>query len=558
MLIINYIIICINQERPALMNRKRKHPPASMTRLPTLLLLMLSAPALLAGALRPNILLILADDLGYSDLGCYGGEIQTPNLDRLAENGLRFTQFHNTGRCWPTRSSLLTGYYAQQIRRDNLPGGPTRGIRPPWAVLLPQRLSDYRNYHVGKWHIDGMPIENGFDRSYYLKDQGRFFNPTKHWLDDKPLPPIGKGTDFYATIHLADRAIEQLKEHAASYAEQPFFSFLAFAAPHFPLHALPEDIARYEDMYTSGWEAIRARRWARMQELKIQTGRLSAVEADLGPPYAFPDAIKQLGPGEVNLPLPWASLTKTQQQFQARKMSIHAAMIDRMDREIGRVLEQIQAMGQRDNTLVLFLSDNGASAEIMVRDDGHDPEAPMGSAATYLCLGPGWSTACNTPFRKHKTWAHEGANCTPLIACWPKGIPARGEIRHTVGHVIDLVPTLLQLAGATPKPDSPAPPGRSLVPVFAGDDEALHEDLWWYHDGHRAMRRGDWKLVSSKGENWELYDLANDRTEMQNLAGSMPERVKELAALWDEHAAAFKVLALQGKPEPGRKKPKSQ
>jgi arylsulfatase len=526
---------------------------------PLLRLALFIAPALFAEAPRPNILLILADDLGYSDLGCYGGEIRTPNLDRLAEKGLRFTQFYNTGRCWPTRAALLTGYYAQQVRRDKLPG-VSRGNRPDWALLLPKMLgpAGYRCYHTGKWHIDGLPVENGFDRSYYLKDQGRFFNPTRHSLDDKALPPVAKNSGFYATIALADHVIECLQDHAEKHAEQPFFHYLAFAAPHFPLHALPEDIARYKGVYEEGWERIRAKRWARMQAMKIQAGTLSEVEAGLGPPYAFPDHLAQLGPGEVNRPLPWDSLTEEQQAFQAGKMAIHAAMIDRMDREIGRVLKQVDAMGQGEDTLVLFLSDNGASAEIMVRDDGHDPSAPMGSAATYLCLGPGWSTACNTPFRKHKTWTHEGGNCTPLIACWPRGIAARGELRRTVGHVIDVVPTLLALTGAArpgrvKEQPVPASPGRSLVQTLAGDGPILHDDLWWYHDEHKALRKGDWKLVSSKGEPWQLYHLGRDRTETRNLAESMPEKVQELAKRWDQRAAEFKVLALQGAAEKPRK-----
>ena len=392
---------------------------------------------------RPNILLILADDLGYSDLGCYGGEIQTPNLDSIAANGLRYTQFYNTARCWPTRGSLLTGYYAQQIRRDSLPGIPSgggnRGKRPAWAPLLPKMLAPagYRSYHTGKWHIDGMPIENGFDHSYYLRDQGRFFNPKTHWKDDIKLPPVEKGTDFYATTALADHVVEVLKDHAANHSSKPFFQYLAFAAPHFPLHALPEDIAIYRDTYTKGWDVIRAERWQRMRKLGLiderSTPRLSRVESDLGPPYHFPDAFEILGTGEINRPVPWKNLSAEQKQFQVAKMSIHAAMIHRMDIEIGRVFDQIKSMGQWDNTLVLFLSDNGASAEIMVRDDGHDPKASPGSAPTYLCLGPGWSTTANTPFRRHKTWTHEGGISTPLIVSWPKGISARGEFRSFAG-----------------------------------------------------------------------------------------------------------------------------
>jgi arylsulfatase A-like enzyme len=221
------------------------------------LLFAFAFPILAAEAPKPNILLILADDLGFSDLGCYGSEIATPNLDSLAANGLRYTQFYNTSRCWPTRGALLTGYYAQQIRRDTLPGVPGGGgeknTRPEWADLLPEMLkpAGYRSYHTGKWHIDGMPVAQGFDRSYYLKDQGRFFNPNKHFKDDVELPPVEKGTGYYGTVALADHAIEVLRDHADHHNEAPFFHYLAFAAPHFPLHALPEDIALYEDTYSA-------------------------------------------------------------------------------------------------------------------------------------------------------------------------------------------------------------------------------------------------------------------------------------------------------------------
>lgn len=509
-----------------------------------------------AAAPRPNVLLILADDLGFSDLGCYGSEIATPNLDSIAAQGLRYSQFYNTARCWPTRSALLTGYYPQQIRRDTIPGLPSggRGIRPEWATLLPSMLAkvDYRSYHTGKWHIDGMPIANGFDRSYYLRDQGRFFNPTKHWKDDRPLPPVEKGTDFYATTALADHAIEVLQEHAEGHADRPFFHYLAFAAPHFPLHALPEDIAIYRDRFRKGWDVVRAERWNRMKQsglLEATTvNELSRVERGLGPPYHFPNAFEILGSGEVNKPLPWKQLSEEQQQFQARKMAIHAAMIHRMDIEIGRVFEQIRSMGQWDNTLIIFLSDNGASAEIMVRDDGHDPEADPGSAATYLCLGPGWSTTCNTPFRRHKTWTHEGGISTPLLMSWPQGITAQGEFRRSPGHVIDVVPTILELAGAPQSEDAPEAPGRSLVPTFTEDNSERHETLWWFHDGHRAIRQGNWKAVAPLTEPWELYNLATDRDESTDLAIPRGDKLRQLRGEWHRQMKSFTALAAQDLP----------
>ncbi len=527
--------------------------PTMMKCLLPLLAIWLLCPSSSAVAERPNVLVILADDLGFSDLGCYGGEIETPNLDRLAAGGLRFTQFYNTARCWPTRAALLTGYYAQQVRRDVLPGirSGGGGRRPDWAPLLPKMLgpAGYRSYHSGKWHIDGMPLENGFDRSYYLRDQGRFFNPKVHHEDDRKLPPIEPGTDYYATTAIADHAIRCLKEHAKHHADRPFFHYLAFTAPHFPLHALPEDIARYRQRYLKGWDAVRTARWRRIQEMGIVTTGLSDVERDVGPPYHFPDALQKLGPGEVNRPLPWNELTDRQREFQATKMAIHAAMIDRTDREIGRVLTQLRAMKVFDNTLILFLSDNGASAEIMVRDDGHDPSAAPGSAATYLCLGPGWSTACNTPFRRHKTWVHEGGIATPLVAHWPRGIAARGELRHNPGHVIDLVPTILELAGGKrfstigDKP-VPPPPGKSLVPAFARDGSVPHDDLWWLHEGNRAIRIGNWKLVAAKGEPWELYDLSTDRAETENLAAEHPEKVQRLEQAWLQRMSEFRALAM--------------
>lgn len=512
---------------------------------------------------KPNILLIMADDLGYSDLGCYGSEIATPHLDSLAKTGLRYSQFYNTARCWPTRSALMTGFYAQQIRRDNLPGddafGSNRKKRPDWAVLLPRLLkpAEYRSYHTGKWHIDGMPVANGFDHSYYLKDQGRFFNPTLHWKDDQALPPVKKNTGFYATTALADHAISVLADHAQNHKDSPFFHYLAFAAPHFPLHALPEDIAKYETTYNEGWGSIRKKRWTKMQSLgllpRASASSPSEVERNLGPPYPFPEALKTLGTGETNRPLEWDSLTPEQKDFQAKKMAIHAAMIHRMDLEIGRVFDQIKTMNQWENTLVIFLSDNGASAEIMVRADGHDPTAPMGSADTYLCLGPGWSTTSNTPFRRHKTWTHEGGTSTPLLMSWPKGISAQNQTRHTPGHVIDIVPTLLELAGTSPLPSAPKSPGKSLVPTFTRDLSLERDSLWWFHDQHKAIRMGSWKAVAPAGEKWELYDLDNDRIESNNLASKHPDKLNQLTSEWERQAKShFETASRDLAPAPDR------
>jgi len=499
------------------------------------------APVFCQQTNRPNVLVILADDLGFSDLGCYGGEIATPNLDGLAANGLRFTNFYNTGRCWPTRASLLTGYYAQQVRFDVLPGDPPikRGDRPKWARLLPELLrpAGYRSFHSGKWHLDGGPVAGGFNRSYSLDDHGRFFSPQRHLLDDRPLPKVSRDDGYYATTAIADHAISFLQEHQNGFRDQPFLGYVAFTAPHFPLHALPEDIARYRDRYLGGWNRLREERFVRIREMGLVGGSLPAVEPDVGPPYDHPNAMEKLGPGEVNRPLPWDELTPEQLRFQATKMAIHAAMVDRMDQEIGRILDQLRTMECFENTLVLFLSDNGASAEIMVRDDGHDANAEPGSASTHLCLGPGWSNASNTPFRRHKTWVHEGGIHTPLVAHWPAGIPARGQLNPSIGHVVDIVPTILELAGIV-KPDStadnPAPhsPGISLKSVLVGNRSLQRNSLWWFHEGNRALRDGPWKLVSSKDRSWELFNLANDPTEQNDLASQYPDRVLSMESEW--------------------------
>jgi len=500
---------------------------------------------------KPNILLILADDLGFSDIGCYGGEIATPSLDKLAAGGLRMTQMYNTARCWPTRACLLTGYYAQQVNRD-----PARK-RPAWAALLPDLLkgAGYRSYHSGKWHVDGKVIEGGFDRSYWFEDFNRYFTPTKHYLDDQLLAPAKPGDGFYATTAIAQHAIDFLAQHAAEHCEQPFFLYLAFIAPHFPLHALPEDIARYQDRYLVGWDVIREQRWQRLRQLGIVDCGLSALDPKFTPRYFKPEVLRTLGPGETNHAVPWSELTVQQQRFQATKMAIHAAMVDRMDREIGRVLEQVRNMGAWENTLILFLSDNGADATIMVRGDGHDQRAPPGSAKSFLCLGPGWASASNAPFRRHKVWVHEGGISTPFIMHWPVVIRSKGTLRHTPAHIIDFVPTVLELAGVK-SPDSwngktrPLLPGRSLVPLFERDVTIKRNAIYWHHEGNCALRLGNWKLVSERENNsqWELYDLKRDRIESKNLAASNPGRVKKMSAMWKTLDDEFRFQGGSGKP----------
>ncbi|MCE9547481.1 MAG: arylsulfatase [Planctomycetia bacterium] len=488
---------------------------------------------------RPNILVIVADDMGFSDIGCYGGEISTPHLDQLAAGGLRFTQFYNTARCWPTRSAILTGYYPQQIHMD-----PPQGRLPPWTRVLPHYLQPlgYRCYHSGKWHLFGAPnvvADGGFNHSYKLDDHDRYFYPKRHTKDDKPLPPVKRDSGYYSTTAIADYAIECLKEHADKHAAEPFFQYLAFTSPHFPVQALPEDIARYRQKYTAGWDAVRQARWERLKKAGIVDCALSPMAPAFTPRYWKDSVLKDLGPGEVEHPVAWDSLTDEQKNFQASKMAVHAAMVDRMDQEIGRVLDQVRAMKAFENTIIFFLSDNGADATILIRGDKNDRAAAPGSGGSFLCIGPGWASASNSPFRLHKIWVHEGGISTPLIVHWPQGIAARGELRHGVGHVIDFVPTILELAGGKANGqwhgvESPPLPGKSLVPAFANDNPIGHDNLFFKHEGNRALRMGNWKLVSSQenGNAWELYDLSTDRCEQVDLAKRQPERAKTMIDKW--------------------------
>lgn len=517
-------------------------------------------------AQKPNVLILFADDLGYSDVGCFGGEIETPNLDRLARNGLRYNQFYNTARCWPSRAALLTGYYAQQVRRDALPGlgGGGNGVRPPWARLLPDylKIANYRSYHSGKWHIDGKVLPAGFLRSLNMNNQGNFFSNKGNTIDDQPVR-TPSDANYYSTDATAEHAVECLRDHAANHSDTPFFSYVAFISPHFPLHARPEDIAKYKSRYLKGWDHLRSERWERMRSMGLTNTSLSPLEREVGPPYAFPEAMKKLGDSEVNRPVPWDELNESQKVFQATKMAIHAAMVDRMDQAIGRILKQLEEMNALDNTLIFFCSDNGASAEIMVRDGGHDPAAPMGSEKSYLSLGPGFSSAANTPHRRHKTWVYEGGISTPLIVHWPKGIEAKGEIRTTPSHLIDIVPTVLQVAGVE-KPKEwegvplPAAPGVSLAPSFQGDVAVERPSLWWLHEGNRALRIGDWKIVADKDKPWELYNLSHDRAEQDNLAEKDPQRVEAMAKIWQEQTDRYIEQARPYATEPPRAQPRNK
>lgn len=513
----------------------------------------------------PNIVVIIADDLGYSDLGCYGGEIETPHINSLAEQGLRFTRFYNAARCWPTRSSILSGYYPQQVNNDG-----RRGDYPLWAHLMPHHLKQagYRNYHSGKWHVPNVNkiIEDAaFDRSYHTGAYDNHFAAKNHFLDDKRLPPTEEGSGYYSTTAITDYALEFLHEHQQKYSESPFFMYLAYITPHFPLQAPGEDIDKYRKRYLEGWEKLKEERYERQKELGFDPGENSAFEYHVTAPWSWPEKwLKDSIPGDLRLARPWDQLTEEEKHLHSIKMAIHAAMVDRIDQEVGRVLDQLQIMGADENTLVLFLSDNGASAEQIVRGEGHDKDAALGAGTSYLCLGPGFSTACNTPFRRHKHWTHEGGAATPLIAYWPEGIKDKGAFRHSMGHVIDFLPTFCELAGVEPIMErngyyAPALPGKSLVPVFSSDKN-IHNELYFSHTGNKALIRGKWKAVISTpiDGRWQLYDMENDRTEINNLAddffyfgdpewkNAKKDRLDQMKNRWMELDSLYQVQGKTG------------
>jgi len=499
---------------------------------------------------KPNIVFILVDDMGHSDLGCYGAELlETPNIDALAAGGLRFTNFYNTGRCWPTRTSLLSGFYPHQILSDPMPGvdyksGPAQTVTNRW---LPSILKDhgYSTYHSGKWHIvRHVPeysqlshAEVGFDRSYRTED-GRHLRPRHLWEDGQEIPLPGPDEEYEASVAIVDHAIKYLEEHKELRGKDPFYEYIAFIAPHFPLQALQKDIDMYREKYLMGWDEIRTLRTENRKELGFDVHKVFPLEPERFAPWNLSpeELITQIDSADTGRAVPWVQLSQEQQEFQATKMAIHAAMITRMDREIGRYIETLKKLGYYENTIVFLCSDNGASTEIMNRADKHTIGAEAGSADTYLCLGPGWSSAANTPFRLHKTWVHEGGIATPLVVHWPEGINKTNDFRDMPAHIIDIAPTLLDLAGADPGEldQGSEAPGISLRPFLNQNLVIPRPPIFFHHEQKKALRHGDWKIttIEENGE-WELYDLAGDRGETQNLATMNPEKLQELVSLWE-------------------------
>jgi arylsulfatase len=506
---------------------------------------------------KPNFLLILADDLGYSDIGCYGGEVMTPNLDKLAAKGVRFTQMYSTARCGPSRGALLTGYYAQRTASDVM----TPGNIPDWTRFMPHYMKQlgYKSYHSGKWHIRFKPVHGaGFDHSYSLNDQERHFSPKNHTLDDKPLPPVSRDAGFYGPVAIGDHAVRMLKDHAAQSAADPFFLYLPFTVPHFPLMAPQADIDEYKGKFTEGWDTARERKHSRMKKMGLVNCELAKEEPDVRPNWILSEKELQerIGPMEVGRAVPWSTLTQEQKDFQRVKMAIHAAMITRMDKEIGRVVDQIKAMNAFDDTVIIFLSDNGASSEQMIRADGHEKGAAPGSASSHICLGAGWSSNSNAPFRLFKSYVHEGGIASPLIVHWPKGIKDSGKLRHDPCHFVDILPTMVDLAGGDANKlraeGSPELSGQSLAPAFTKDNSIKRQKpLWFNHSNNRALRDGDWKVVALGTEGkWELYDMSKDRAEQHDLAAKDPDRVQKMAAVWKQMDDEYVKVREAAKPMP--------
>jgi arylsulfatase len=487
---------------------------------------------------KPNIIVILVDDMGFSDIGCYGSEIPTPNIDALAAGGLRFTQFYNTGRCCPTRAALLTGLYSHQTgvghmtEDKGLPGyqGHLNESCATFAEML--RPAGYFTAMSGKWHVGQnagvTPKSRGFDRSlnapaggFYQPGAPRaelFLNGEKLANEDTRLPKDWYTTDLWTTFGL--KFIDEAKT-----ANKPFFLYLAHNAPHFPLQAPAEDIAKFRGKYKAGWDALRKQRHAKQIELGIVDKAWPAAPR--------PAAIKS-----------WDALTDERKDHFDHLMAVYAAVVSRMDRSIGDLVAGLKQRRMFDNTLILFMSDNGGNAE--AGPPGRAEGDPTAAASNWFC-GESWAFLQNTPFRRYKHFNHEGGIATPLIAHWPAGIPARNELRAQPSHLIDIMATCVDVAAATPlkelngKPLTPLE-GRSLVPAFA--NKPIERDaLYWEHEGNAAVRVGDMKLVrmGSKGT-WELYDLKTDRTEQHDLAPSRPDQVKELSEKWEIWAKRANVI----------------
>jgi arylsulfatase A-like enzyme len=514
--------------------------------------------AIPASGARPNFVIVMVDDMGYSDPGCYGGEVETPNLDRLAGDSVRMRQFYNCARCCQTRASMLTGAYPHRVNMKEF--GRTMDTTVP-TVAENLRGNGYATSMVGKWHLSELPRTRNENRRIlwmnhevdlpvpfveegsYPTDRGfeKFygivwgvvdhFDPFSLVEDKTPVKEVPD--DFYFTDAITDRAVADLDAFAAG--DKPFFLYVAYTAPHWPIQARPEDIAKYKDKYKEGWDTLREERYARQQEI----GLIDA-ETPQGPISG-----RKAG---------WEEFSDANREFEANKMAVHAAMVDRVDQGLGKIVEQLGKNGQLDNTVLVFLSDNGASPEIPEaagydRNSGtrdgrtalrdHDLRAPenrdkLGSDESYTGIGANWASAVNTPLRFWKAESYDGGCRTPMVIHWPAGLGDKdGAWIDTIGHVIDLAPTFYDLADAHPKPGT-LQDGVSLAATFRGEEQKIARTLYFDHGTGRGVREGDWKASKRGQQDWELFNLAADPGETNNLAARKPEVLKDLVGQWSQ------------------------
>ena len=541
---------------------------------------------------KPNIIYIMSDDMGYSDIGCYGSEIETPNLNQLAEGGIRYTQFYNTARCCPTRASLLSGLYPHQAGIGHMMSDRGydgyRGDLNRNCVTIAEALrpAGYRTYLSGKWHVTkainpksdadkkNWPLQRGFDRFYgTIHGAGSFFDPNTLTRDNQYISPYDDpeygpeqqaNGQYYYTDAIADHAVRFIQEHHVNTGDQPFFMYVSFTAAHWPMHALDKDIAKYKGKYDAGYDAIRQARYEKMVKLGV-------IDPDATELFPIEERLKETEFWE----------------WDKRNMEVYAAMVDSMDQGIGRIVGALKDTGEFENTLICFFQDNGGCAENYGRGPKGKPRAdnptldPLakdylqpqmqprqtrdgypvrvgkgvmaGGPDTYIGYGGAWATVSNTPFRMFKHFTHEGGISTPLIVHWPNEVKRKGELDSTPGHLVDLMATAVDVGkanypetahgGQAIKPME----GKSLAPTFSGQ-RIPQRALFWEHEGNRAVRIGDYKLVArgAKGK-WELYDLSKDRSEQHDLAESNPAKAKELAAAWQAYAERANVLPLNPK-----------
>ncbi|MGM0377409.1 MAG: arylsulfatase [Bacteroidota bacterium] len=510
---------------------------------------------------RPNIMIIMTDDMGYSDLGCYGGEIETPNIDGLAQQGIRFTQMYNAARCCPSRASLLTGHYAQNAGIDGMGVNLARNT-PTIAEIL--KDYDYHTGMTGKWHLsetqpldehekqlnwlanrtdhgpfaplETYPSNRGFEEHWgVIWGVVNFFDPFSLVHNEEPIRKIPD--DFYVTDFITDKSMDLIDDYSKD--EHPFFLYVAHTAPHWPLHALPGDIKKYEDTYTEGWDALRKNRYQRMVDMGL-------IDKNK---YPLP---------ENSSGRSWEECER--KDYEAANMAVHAAMIDRVDQGVGQIVNKLKETGQYENTIIMVLSDNGASYErgyppgfdrprftrdsVMIDYGSENP----GSETTWNYIGEAWASASNTPFRYWKMESYHGGIATPFIVHWPAELNNKeNAINRSMVHINDVLPTCLELAGVSYPGSNRGkstmkPAGKSMLPLLFRETENLHDTLYWEHQGGRAIRTGNWKMSALPGEEWELFDLSDDMTETRDLSGDYPGKVEEMNKAWQTWAEELGVL----------------